>query len=709
MYRLKLFGGVSVEGPEGPLRGRIVQRRQLALLALLAATRVDPMSRDKLVGILWPEIAPDRSRQRLSDTLHVLRKTLGDAAVLTPGEDLALNDEVVRCDVRDFRRAMAAGAWERALELYAGPLLDGFHVDGPAELERWVDRERRRARRDARRAAGELATAAEAEGAPREAARWARRALAIEPYDEVAARELIRLLALGGDRAAAVEAYESFAERYRTDLEMEPSAETEALLREIRHGNGLDSDTDPDLPGERTAGRVGSLTVLPLEDLSSDPDEAYFAAGMHDALIGELAGIEGLRVISRTSAACYEDSRKPVPEIARELDVDAVLEGSVLRADDRVRIKLQLLEARPEERHLWARTYDREIRDVLALHTEVARAVAREIGPRLSPRIEQRLDRARRVKPAMYEAYLRGRFHINRFTPEGFRRGLACLERAVEEDPADPLPHAALALAFSQYAHESGNPSELFPRAQISARRALELDDTLAEAHEAIAETKLYWEWDWLGAERAFDRALEINPNLALAHAHRSWYLALRRREEEGAAEMRRAAELDPLVPLFPAWQGWQLVYMERLDEATDRARSSLELQKDFPIGLYVLGEVHAARGEYEEAIERHARAAEVSPAWAWGLGHSFARAGRREEAREVVDRMKTDPTPMTPFGLAVIHAALGEADEAFRWLNDAFETRFSWIPWIDVYPMLDDLREDPRFRELVRRLELPA
>lgn len=704
MFRLTLLGGVSIEGPEGLLSGRVVQRRQLALLALLAGSRVDPLSRDRVIAVLWPDIPSSRARHRLSDTLHVLRKSLGEAAVFVAGDDLALDPEMVWSDVRAFRQHLEDEERAEALGLYAGPFLEGFHADGTGGFERWGDRERQRLRGEARRAAGELTEAAARDGDHREAARWARRALAIDPYDEGAVRTLVRLLARTGDRAAALRAYEGFVDRFRADLELEPSAETEALVRDIRDGEG----PGPAAP-TRTDDAVRSLAVLPLDDLTADASgEDYFAAGMHDALIGELARTEALRVISRTSAAAFGDTDRTIPEIADELDVDAVLEGSVLRTDGRVRIQLQLLRARPEERHLWSETYDREIEDVLALHRQVARAVAREIRVRLSPGTEERLARARRVNPAMYDAYLRGVFHLNKFTPEGFRRGLEYLQQAVEEDPADPLPHAALALGYSQYGHESGEPGVMFPRAKAAAERALEVDDTLAEAHEALAETRLYWEWDWEGAERTFERVLEINPNLPLAHAHRGWYLQLRRRWDEGIAAMLRACRLDPLVPLFPAWAGWQLRYMGRLEEAIEQARASLELQKDFPVGLYVLGSAHAAAGRWEEAIQHQRVAAEVSPEWAWGLGHTLALAGRDDRAREVGARMKEDPGPMTSFGLAVIHAALGDVDEAFRWLDDAFEARFSWIPWMAVYPTLSPLHDDPRYGELMRRLDLP-
>jgi TolB-like protein/DNA-binding SARP family transcriptional activator/tetratricopeptide (TPR) repeat protein len=742
VFRFKLLAGVSLEGSTGLVRGRIVQRRQLALLALLAGSRTELVSRDKVTAMLWPGAAASRARALLSDAVHILRKSLGHDAVVACGDDLALNSNSVWCDVPAFRAAIGNGDLAAAVALYKAPFLDGFHISGAAEFERWVDAERGELQREARRAAGELTADAQQAGEYRAATHWARRALAIDPYDEVAARELIRLLALAGDRAGAVQAHESFAGRLRADLELEVSTETEVLIRGIRAadlsrkpsdaaagavGQALSATAPAGLIAGIVVGpthgsseaeaaglrgspvtRIESLAVLPLENLSADPEQEYFAAGMHDALIGELAQIDALRVISRTSAMCFQGSRKSMPEIARDLNVDAILEGSVLRAGGRVRIQLQLVQARPEERHLWTRSYDREIDDVLALHREVTRAVATEISVQLMPKKEARLARERRVNPVAYEAYLRGNFHINKFTPESFRLGLAYLRQAADEEPSDPLPHAALALGYSQFGHESGNPGELFPLAKAAAVRALELDDTLAEAHEALAETKLYWEWDWHGAESAFERALEINQNLALVHAHRGWYFHLRRRWEEGVTAMQRAHELDPLVPLFPAWVGWQLRLMGRHDEAVEHARASLELQKDFSVGLYVLGFAYSAKGMYDEAIACHRDAGEASASWAWGLGHTYALAGRVDEAREVIAELKKMPTPMTPFGLAEIHTALRDPDEAFHWLEVAFASRFSWVPWIPDYPTFASLSGDPRFIDLVQRLRLP-
>ena len=459
------------------------------------------------------------------------------------------------------------------------------------------------------------------------------------------------------------------------------------------------------LLGSGASPRIESLAVLPLENLSGDPEQEYFADGMTEALITDLAQISSLRVISRTSAMRYKVTRKPLPDIARELNVDAVIEGSVQRAGDRVRITAQLIHA-PTDRHLWAKSYERDLRDVLALQGEVAAAIAREIKVAVTPADQARLTRARPVNPEAYEAYLKGKFYLNKFTPEGFKKGLAYLQQAIEEDPANPLPYAGLALGYSLIGHEA--VPDAFVRAKAAARKALELGETLGETQEALAEIKLYSEWDYVGAGQDLRRALELNPSLPEAHAHYAWYLLLVGRVDEALAEMRRAQEVDPLNPLWSAWLGWQYWEVGRLDEAIAEARKSLELNPDFPWGLYVLGAVYAQKGMYEEAITAHQKAAAVSSAVRWPLGHTYALAGRSEEARKVTAELKKQVTPMNAWGLAEVYTALGEKDEALRWLEAGFELRFSWMPWIGVLRPFEPLRGEPRFQELRRRMNLP-
>ncbi len=455
-------------------------------------------------------------------------------------------------------------------------------------------------------------------------------------------------------------------------------------------------------------GRIKSLAVLPLENLSGDPEQEYFADGMTEALIADLGKIGALQVRSRTSIMQYKGVKKSLPEIARELNVDAVVEGSVLRVGERVRITAQLIHA-PTDTHLWVDSYERDLRDILALQSEVARAIARQIEITLTPDQESRLAARRPVNPETYEAYLKGMFHLNKMTPEGTEKGLAYLRQAIEKDPADPLAYGGLALGYVASAHGPGAPPDALARAEAAALKALELDETLAEAHAALAQIKLYRDWDWAGAEQAFQRALKLNPSLTLTRAHYSFYLQLFGRTDEASAEMRRVQEVDPLTPLWPAWQGWQYWWAGQYEEAIDEARKSLELDPDFPVGLYVLGSVYAEKGMYEEAIKAHQRAGVVSREWKSALGRTYAMAGRQDEARLVLAELEADHTPWDTWFIAQIYAVLGEKDEVFRWLEAAFgPPSHPYVPWIRHSPAFKPLHDDPRFGDLLRRLNFP-
>ena len=461
---------------------------------------------------------------------------------------------------------------------------------------------------------------------------------------------------------------------------------------------------------ERAAGLGATMkrvAVLPFENLTGDPEQGYLADGIHEALITDLARLSGLsRVIARASAMRYEKTTKPLAEVARELGVDAIVTGSVLRAAGKLKVTAHLIRAATEE-HLWSESFEREPRDILSLQNDIVAAIARKAKLQLTPEEQARLATSRPVNPQAYEAYLKGRFYLNKFTPEGFEKGVALLKEAVEKDPTNPLPYAGLALGYSLIGHEA--MPDAFEKAKAAAHKASELGGGLAEAEQALAETRLYSDWDWPGAEQALQKALALNPSFPDAHAHYSWYLLLLPgRRNEAYAEMKRAMEVDPLTPLWSAWLGWQYWQGGRNEEAIAAAKKSLELNPEFPWGLYVLGSVYAQTGKFEEAIATHQKAAGASPAVKWALGHTSALAGKREEALRIAAELEKDPTPMNAWGLAVIYTALGDKDAAFKWLEEGFRMRFSWMPWIEQEIVYASLRSDPRFENLKRRIGIP-
>jgi TolB-like protein/Flp pilus assembly protein TadD/transposase len=454
-----------------------------------------------------------------------------------------------------------------------------------------------------------------------------------------------------------------------------------------------------------TEGGVESLVVLPFYNATGDPEQEYLAAGMHDALITTLQQIGALRVISLTSTMRYKDTEKPIPQIARELGVDAVVEASVVRRGDSVNLEVQLIEARPRERDLWSQIFSGSLAGALGMYNDVARAIARETRVELTRDQQARLGAARQVSQDGYEAYLRGMFYLKKGTLEDSQRGLAYLFQAIENDPADPLAYATLAMGYIVAAHGPEPPLDALPRAKAAAERALSLDSTLAETIAALAFLEGYYGYQWEKAERMFLRALELRPSLDLAHYWYSWQLALFGRMEEAFVEHEIAKALDPLNPLHTAGLGWLYLFEGEWAKAETEARLALEMEPQDGMGLYVLAESYAARGRHEEALEVARRARPRNRGWI--LGRQLALAGRTDEARAIAAEIEAlGPDPWRAWNLAVLYTALGEKDAAFRWLN--YEHIHCWVIGVRALPAFESLWDDPRLPALMEKLNQP-
>ncbi len=450
-----------------------------------------------------------------------------------------------------------------------------------------------------------------------------------------------------------------------------------------------------------------SIAVLPFVNLSTDPEQQPFVDGLHDALIGELAKIEELRIISRTSMMRYAGAEKAIPKIANELQVNRIVEATVLTVGEEVRIQVQLIEPFPNERHLWASHFDAALENILALHSDVAQAVAREVGATLSESEIERIGATRKVDPSSYDAYLRGVSYINQFSPyptpsESFAQGVKYLERAAELNPDDPLAFAGLALAYSDLSHLPVPPGEAFPKAKDYARRALALDPTLAGARLALAEAAIYYDWDMIAGLAEFERVLDLDPNNARARAHYGWVLDALGRLDEAETQLKLSVELAPLEPIYAAWLGWFYMAEARYDEAQAAANLSLEIFEDFYIGLYVLGATRAGQGRLEEAIAIHQRLVELYGSnWSWPLGKTYALAGREQEARDILAHFSGDNVAHA-WARALILDALGDTQAALDSLEDAARYKHSFIPWIDRNYAFKALRDQPRMRQLM-------
>ncbi len=459
--------------------------------------------------------------------------------------------------------------------------------------------------------------------------------------------------------------------------------------------------------------RIQSLAVLPLEDLSGDPAHDYFADGMTEALITDLAKIKALRVISRTSAMQYKGVRKPVPQIARELNVDAVIEGSVLRSGDRVRITAQLIDAASDQ-HLWAESYERDFRDILSLQSEIARQIANEVKVTLSPQERARLGRARQVNPETHELYLKGRYHWNKRSEEGGKKALSYFQQAIESDPTYAQGYAGLADSYNILGYYNAiSPEDAYPKGKAAALKALALDDSLAEPHAALGVIKRDFEWDWTGAEKEFRRAVELNPGYADAYHWRATLFGMLGRREESLREKARALAIDPLSLIMKTDLARMFYYTRDYDRSLEQYRAALDMDPNFSPTHFGLAHVYQQKGLFEEAISELQTGTRLSGDSTYALaklGHGYAVAGKIDEARAVLTQLSelSKEKYVSPYDMAIVHVGLKENDQAFAWLEKAFEHRSLWLGYLKVEPQLDPLRTDPRFQELVRRVGLP-
>ena len=452
--------------------------------------------------------------------------------------------------------------------------------------------------------------------------------------------------------------------------------------------------------------RMDRLAVLPLIDLTNNPEQEYMAAGVHEALIAELGQL-GLSMISRATMAQYGDTDKPIREIARELGVDGVIEGSVFFEGDSLEITTRLYDENEQE--LWTGSFDGVLPNIVALYRGFARAIADQVRLSLRPRDEARLAEAPAVNPAVYEAYLQG-MHIlnNAVTPADFDEAIGYFNQAVEQNPADALSWAGLAGCYVILGHGLSSDPEVWPQARAAADRAIRLDSMSAEGWAAQANVKAYYERDWEGAEAAFQKADELNPSLAWNHYHYAWYLAMFGQVEEGVAEHTRAKELDPLTPHHTVLLPGMYWFMGDNERALDEARTTLEQFPQFPFSHFMVGESAVRLGLYDEAIAAHEEMVKLFPPFISHLGHTYARAGRTDDALRIVREVETQPpSPWNAKGLALTYAALGNREEALRWLE--YEPAHAWVAWMTTswFRDFDTYRDDPRFQALLGRMNL--
>ncbi len=474
--------------------------------------------------------------------------------------------------------------------------------------------------------------------------------------------------------------------------------------------SGMDDSPEASKPEE-----IYSVAVLPLRNLSGDSGQDYFSDGITDALITNLAKQGSVRVISMTSVMGYKNVNRPVADIARELNVSHVIEGAVLRIEDKVRITAQLIEAETN-RHLWAESYARDVADVLAIQDEVVRRIVSSLSEPLTSTTGTIPKAVPAIDPAAYEAQLRGRFFRSKMTEEGFYKSIEYFKQAIEKEPGYALAYSGMASCFcllSGQGFELVRPKEAMPAAKAAIMKALDLDDTLAEPYAFLGFIRLKYEWDWPGAEEALTHSMQLNPSSAQARLFYSIYLEAMGRQDEAIREAEQARTIDPLSLAVNINLGWQYLQAGRLEEAKRLLESTAELNPNFWSVHWGLGHYYRQNRMYDEAIAAFREAIDAQGGHTLplkDLGYTYAVSGRPAEARKILDRLTalSQESYVSPFNIATIHVGLGEMDEAFAWLDEAYEERSRSLAWLNVAKEYDGLRSDPRFKSLLRRIGLP-
>ena len=457
---------------------------------------------------------------------------------------------------------------------------------------------------------------------------------------------------------------------------------------------------------------IDSVAVLPFVNASADPNTEYLSDGITESLINNLSQLPRLRVVPRSTVFRYKGQVLNLQKVGRELNVRALLTGRVSQRGDSLNIQTELVDV-AKESELWGEQYNRKLVDILSVQEDISREISDKLRLRLSGEEKARLAKRPTENTEAYQLYLRGRYHWNKRTEEELKKGIEHFKQAIEKDPGYPLAYAGLADSYYILGYYNWlPPKEAYPKAKAAALKALELDDSLAEGHAALASVKRDFDWDWVGAEKEFRRAFELNPSYASAHRWCANLFNALGRREEALAEMKKAQELDPLSLITNADLGRTFYFARQYDQSLEQFRKTLDMDPNFAVAHLWLGQVYEQKGMYEEAISEFQKGMSLSGGSIYlaRLGHAYAMGGRRGEAQIVLNRLKDQSKQeyVSPYDIGVIYAGLGENKQTFAWLERAYEERSLWLSYLKADPIWDPLRSDPRFQDLLRRVGLP-
>jgi DNA-binding SARP family transcriptional activator len=723
---IHLLGPFRVAADGAPVDERRWSRRKPKLLVkLLALGPHHRLHRDQLIELLWPEQDPEAAANNLHKAIHLARhalepelKSAADSHfILTQGQQVVLcapgglwvdAEEFERRAAEAIKAADAAGG-EAALALYEGDLLtEDLYED-------WAAARREQLRALRQELLAKLAALYEARGEYGRSVERLKQLVADDASNEEAHRRLMSLYARAGNRRQAIRQYEQCRDTLRRELGAEPELATVELHERIVSGRLPALPPGAARRGADDSAARDSLAILPLANTSADPEAEYLSDGITESIISNLSQLARLRVMARSTVFRYKGRETDPQEVGRELGARAVLTGRVLRLGERLVIRAELVDA-SDGAQLWGGQYDRDFSDVLAVQEEIARRISESLRLKLTGEEQAQLAKRHTDNTEAYHAYLRGRYCWNKRTEEGLRKSIEYFRQAIEMEPTYALAYAGLADAYTvlgSFGISALAPREAFPRAKEAAARALEIDETLAEAHASLAFCLESYDWDWAAARREFARAIELKPDCTTAH---HWYgleyLTSVGRLDEAFAEIKRAHELEPLSLSINTDYGFLPYLMRQYDRAIDEYRKALELDQNFVYTHWKLGLAYEQKAMYEEAIAEFQKAVALSggsPQAVVLLGHAYAVSGRRKEALKVLDELRelSEQRYVSSYRVAAIHLGLGETERAFEWLERAVEEHDAWLVWLKVDPVLDALRPDPRFADLLRRVGL--
>ena len=456
------------------------------------------------------------------------------------------------------------------------------------------------------------------------------------------------------------------------------------------------------------ASSVKSLVILPFGNYTGDDRLEYYVDGMHSSLIGGMGQLSGLRVLGETTSNAYKEVNKSLPVITSELNVDAALETTVMCLGDSICLQVKLISTSPEERQLWVGNFKEEKSEIMNLNNKIVRQIANEVKIKLTPGEKARLTEDRKHNPALMEAVYKGRFYMNQLTPEGFELGTKFFNEAIAIDSLDPLPYLGLAHGYSLAGHASGilpNAAEL---AVENAHKALAIDSTLAEAYVVLASGPLYTDWDFDKAKRYLRHAIDLNQNIAMAHYHYGWYWMLTDDMEKAISEFRISTVIDPVDVTYQANLAGLYLWIGQYDMALEEVEKALKLNPAYPMALWIKGTAQAELGLYDEALRTHERGLSISPGYENGPGTVYALSGQRDKALEIISALEETNLNWYTWAISEIFASLGENDSAIYWIEQAVNGRNDFAPWFKSYILFEPLFNDPRFQEIVNRIDYP-